>query len=109
MDARKKVVRINAPQVRPTRVKIGRVAENRAKAAMTKDVHLVEAATATDGLIVSMDEEVRNLFKENSERIGELKGLVWVNPCKPEDTALEWLEEGAPTQKNRQLGSMEEC
>jgi len=107
MDARKKVIRIAAPEIQPIRNKINEVNESHPKAAMTKDLHLIEAASVTDGLIVSMDEEVRNLFNENSQRIGQLKNLVWVNPCKPEDTALEWLQEGALTEKERQFGSAE--
>lgn len=108
MDARKKVVRIEAPDIGPIREKVEKISEPRAKAEMTKDLHLVAAASATDGLIVSMDEEARGLFRKESGNIGELKDLVWVNPCKAEDDGLVWLKDGAPTQRHRQLAPAEE-
>ena len=108
MDARKKVLRIDTPEIDPIREEIDGIAEDHARGAMGKDLHLVAAAGATDGLIASMDEEARELFKETSGRVEELKGLVWVNPCKPDDDAIGWLEDGAPTERRRQLGVSDE-
>jgi len=71
---------------------------------MDKDAHLLEAARASDGLIVSMDEEVRNLFDMASNRIAGLRRLTWVNPAVPEEEPIRWLKAGAPVEKARLVG-----
>jgi hypothetical protein len=108
MDARKKVIRVDAAESQSIREKIDRKSQGNKRAAMLKDLHLVAAATATDGLIVSMDEEVRKLYRGISQHIGELRELVWVNPCKEEEGALQWLKNGADPEAERKLGPQEE-
>jgi|SRR5579863_3736983 len=103
MDARKKVVRIGTPDIRAIRKKLEKIPQNQGKEAMIKDLHLVAAASAGDGLIVSLDEEARGFFEATAESIGELKSLVWVNPGKTEDLGISWLKNGAPSEKKRQL------
>jgi hypothetical protein len=104
MDARKKVLRVDAAENEAIQERIDRLSQGNAKAAMLKDMHLVAAARATDGLIVSMDEEVRELFGGISQHIGELRELIWVNPCAEGDQALQWLKDGAESEGDRQLG-----
>lgn len=71
---------------------------------MLKDIHLVEAAYKADKIVISMDETVRRCFHETASAINTLKQIAWINPCKNEDTPLQWLQEGAIVEKERLLG-----
>jgi len=72
---------------------------------MFKDVHLIEAALDTDKTIISLDDNTaRKFFALGSDEFEELKYIVWVNPDRPEETAIEWLENGAPAENQRMLG-----
>lgn len=75
-----------------------------AKAAMLKDIHLIEAALATDKIVVSLDETVRNFFNASAASLGELKTSVWLNPDKEEEEPIAWLENGAKPEKQRSIG-----
>lgn len=72
--------------------------------AMRKDVHLLEAALATDRRVVSRDDEVRGLFRSLAKEAKKVADVVWVNPVAPEEQAVSWLQNGAPAEKRRQLG-----
>ncbi|MCA6525250.1 MAG: hypothetical protein IM570_04450, partial [Pseudanabaena sp. M179S2SP2A07QC] len=61
-------------------------------------------AIATDKIIISLDEKARNPFDKAAQSIKELNEIMWVNPDKPEENALLWLENGASKEKQRQLG-----
>jgi hypothetical protein len=71
-------------------------------AKMLKDVHLLEAALATDKRIVSNDNEARNAYR----RIAHVRLVLWINPSREDETAIEWLNAGAKLQRNRQLGRL---
>src|SRR5579859_5604678 len=68
--------------------------------AMLKDVHLLEVALATDNRIISNDDRARNSFR----RIPDVRLVVWVNPSRPEERAVEWLTKGARLESYRRLG-----
>ena len=107
MDARKKVYRVDAPVYEELRNKIERTAtgENEIEV-MQKDFHLLEAAWATDQSIISLEEIIRQLFARASERVGEIRDIVWVNPERmEEEEPIEWLKSGAPPEDHRQLRS----
>ena len=70
---------------------------------MAKDFYLIEAALATDRIIVSRDDSARRLFSGITERVGDLKSLIWVNPVNKDEKAIEWLDGGARLDKKRQL------
>lgn len=73
--------------------------------AMVKDILLLEAALATEQRIVSLDENTaRKYFTEAAQQIKQLRQLVWVNPGKPEEEAIAWLQDGAPAEEERMLG-----
>jgi hypothetical protein len=74
---------------------------------MLKDMLLIEAALApeSDKTIVSQESKVRNAFAENCREIEKLKALVWVNPAKAEENAIEWLKNGAKAEEGRYLES----
>ena len=75
-----------------------------ARAAMYKDACLIEAALATDRTVASLDEQVRALFRQAADRVGELRAIVWVNPEREEDDPILWLERSAPVEPDRMLG-----
>lgn len=77
---------------------------NNQREAMVKDLLLIEAALVTDKIIVSLDEIVRKLFHQAAEQVEELRNIVWVNPAKPEEQAISWLESGAAAEPERMLG-----
>jgi hypothetical protein len=68
--------------------------------AMLKDVHLLEAALATDKRIISNDDRARNSFR----RVPDVRLVLWVNPSRPEEKAVEWLNRGARIESYRRLG-----
>ena len=64
---------------------------------MRKDFHLLEAAQATDQIIISLDETIREYFARATQRVGEIRDIVWVNPERvEEEQPLVWLQNGAP-------------
>ena len=105
MDARKKVYRVDAPANEELRDKIEKTAvhENEIEV-MQKDFHLLEAAWATDQTIISLEEIIRQLFARASQRVGEIRDIVWVNPeRREEEEPLVWLQNGAPPEDHRKL------
>ena len=71
---------------------------------MYRDACLIEAALATDRTVASLDEQVRALFRQAADQVGELRAIVWVNPEREEDDPILWLERGAPVEPDRMLG-----
>lgn len=69
-----------------------------------KDTFLVEAALATDRLILSLDNEARTVFCLAASRIETLSGVSWLNPTIDRDQVIHWLEEGAKADPSHQLG-----
>lgn len=105
MVARKQVCWINASTNNQLRGDIEKHALNEKKRdAMLKDTHLVEATIQTDKIIISMDETVRQCFGEVTHKVRLLALIVWVNPCISEEKPIDWLQHGAPLEKQRLLG-----
>jgi hypothetical protein len=70
---------------------------------MLKDVHLIEAALATDFRIVSCDDNARGHFGRLAVTFPSLRKIMWVNPVTEGERAIEWLEAGAPAKPYRRL------
>ncbi|HFD38283.1 MAG TPA: hypothetical protein ENJ31_00310 [Anaerolineae bacterium] len=107
MDGQKKVIHPDpAPSYDALYTSVERTAANvKDREAMYKDFCLIEAAMATDRIVVSRDDEARDAFAKASASVGELRTLVWVNPATVEEQeAILWLEQGAPAERSRQLG-----
>ncbi len=105
MFARKKVFRTELDPDPRLRLKIaGFTAGEKHRAAMLKDIHLLEVAIKTDRIIASCDSSSRALFDSAAERVGELRNVVWVIPDNPEEEVISWLESGATLTKERRLG-----
>ena len=104
MDARKKVCRVDPPEDEELRNKIeGTATHENEIEAMRKDFHLLEATLVTDKTIISLDETVRGCFARATQRVGEIRHIVWVNPDRTEEEPLVWLQNGAPPDDYRQL------
>lgn len=77
---------------------------NRDREAILKDAHLIEAAIATDSIVISLDETARRLFVEATKTVDALRGIVWVNPENSDEGSIVWLEKGAKVENKRRLG-----
>ena len=105
MENKRRVHHTEIPTQGKLRHQVEHVTEKKADCdAMLKDMLLIEAAFHTDRIVVSLDETVRNLFHRTSEKIATLTRIAWVNPCIVEETAIEWLHNGAELERERTLG-----
>ena len=78
--------------------------EHHGQKRMSEDFHLITAALETDKTVISLERQVRDLFKIAAQEVKELQDITWVNPDKPEENAIEWLRQGANPSRDIQLG-----
>jgi len=71
---------------------------------MEKDRHWIEAALATDKRVASLDDRVRQHFRDRASKLSEVLSICWVNPNMPHEASIAWLESGAPAERSRTLG-----
>jgi hypothetical protein len=108
MFARKQVHRIGTVENNALRTKVSQAAETElGREEMLKDIHLIEAALATDRSVISLNERDRSRFKKVSDNVGEIKSIVWVNPDIEKDKCIDWLKNGASSEPKCQLGYRE--
>ncbi len=107
MYGRRRVYRIDQAKERDNnlRNRIDAAVHRDQKAIIDKDVHLIEAAIATDQLVTSKDGSARGVFKDASDGVVELKQIVWVNPTCDNEKPIEWLQNGARAEAHRMLGT----
>ncbi len=105
MYGRKLVIRIEVDEDETLRGRIDAAVHWDQREAVDKDVHLIEAAIATDRLVTSRDKEAREAFGNASDNVGELRQIVWVNPTQADEKPIDWLRNGAKTEAHRQLGA----
>lgn len=105
MEARRRVVWIDSPQNTELQNKITQLTDSdNDTAAMVKDLHLLNAANATDKTIISCEQFVRKLYASASQQVREIRDIIWVNPDRTgEEQPIEWLKKGAPSESHRQL------
>lgn len=105
MEGKKKIYRLKNAVNNELRRKFENISiKDTEKEVMLKDIHLIEAALVTDKIVISLDEEARELFYVSSTKLGELKDAIWINPGKLEEKSIVWLENGANNEKHRHLG-----
>jgi hypothetical protein len=51
-----------------------------------------------------VDASVARACGDAAQEIVKLQQLLWVNPSKPEETPIEWLQNGTPADPERMLG-----
>ncbi|MDR1291078.1 MAG: hypothetical protein LBK06_07755 [Planctomycetaceae bacterium] len=100
MIARKRIRYVSVTRAELREKVIATSQTDKEKEAMTKDFHLIEAALSSDKAIVSCDENVHQLFQSAAQNVGEIRIILWYNP----EANDQWLENGAPVEKERQLG-----
>jgi hypothetical protein len=103
MEARKKVVRPDVPESEALGIKASSLFQGADRAAVLKDLHLLEAAIATDHIVVSCDDEAKRLFACAAGTVRELADVAWVNPGTTPDMR-PWLENGAERKAAMTLG-----
>lgn len=79
-------------------------AKDHEREAIRKDFLLIEAAIATDRIVISLDDTVKGLFAMAARSVGELKNIAWANPGRAEEQLILWLENGAKPETKRLLG-----
>jgi hypothetical protein len=105
MYARRLVVEVAVAADPALRRRIERAAGHEKVAdILLKDLHLIEAALASDKRIASLDDRARSHFRQAANSVALLRDICWVNPCNPDEEAVEWLRAGAPAEKHRKLG-----
>lgn len=104
MTEQEKVVEVDGEHDDMLRKRIDALVPPEQRNLAAKDVHLIEAAIATDRLITSNDGRVRRAYRNVANEVEELKQIVWVNPTRDEETPIEWLQNGAMAEANRMLG-----
>jgi hypothetical protein len=104
MYAKKLVYELSISEDKTLRKKIIQASVNEDQCErMLKDVHLIEAALATDNFIISLNEAERILFSKTSQKVGEIKCIIWVNPDISEDEAITWLQNGSKEEERRRI------
>jgi len=107
MKGKKKYVRLKAtadPDLHDRIEQINELTDNERNAVL-KDKYLLEAAVKADAAVASCDERVRHLLVHKvASQVKAIQPIMWVNPTRPEENCLEWLKEGAPSDRQRTLG-----
>lgn len=74
------------------------------KKALKKDLHLLEAAFASDKRIASRDEKARAPARILATSCAMVRDILWINPAITAEQPLAWLQAGAPMGAHHLLG-----
>jgi hypothetical protein len=69
------------------------------------DIHLIEAAAATDKTVLSRDDAARRILATAVRYFPDLCPIVWCNPVTRHPGIIDWLKAGARTVRAWQLRS----
>jgi hypothetical protein len=72
------------------------------KKLMAEDLDVLRAAMRTDKIVISLDDEVRELFAAAAVQLPAVGSVMWANPKEEADPG-RWIRMGAPTQERRLL------
>jgi hypothetical protein len=105
MFARRLVYNLSISVNEELRLKIECLTINdKKRAAILKDIHLIEAALLANKIIISIDGTAKGYFQEVMQEIVVLKHIAWINPCIGEEEFINWLDNGAELEEKRLLG-----
>lgn len=93
METRKRVVRVGVRRVADYRKALDVVDEPGIRAALEKDVHLIELALLENGPVVSRDDRQRKYIQALITHYSLLGTIQWINPVTDEGWAA-WFERG---------------
>jgi len=85
--------------IRSLRNALATIDDPHARAALIKDVHLIEAAQSADRIVLSLDDDARRHFVDFGQTSPGLEGVYWCNPVSDVKASLLWLRQGAPHKK----------
>jgi hypothetical protein len=115
MHARRRVTHLSAVERPDLRAALDHCAQGQADNpahadnltdAIRKDALLVEASLAADTApVASNDDKMRDYLRACASTVKPLRPIAWVNPAKPAETPLDWLDAGAPSEAWRRLGA----
>lgn len=74
------------------------------KKEVIKDLHLVEAAVASDNYVISNDNKIRTYLIDLACSCLHLRELIWVNPTNENEDGLFWLKNGCARDTFRKIG-----
>lgn len=96
MVARKKMYVIDEAEDEDLRDSILQVADGKKeRRVLEKDIHLVQAALASDGIVISRDESAWKAVLSVRPRVTRLQRIIWLNPTVNRQDVLDWLKQGA--------------
>ena len=75
--------------------------------AVLKDAHLLEAASATDGRILSKDAKARNLFQRACPTLGIHKTILWGDLTGSPEEVIAWVQTGCTSRYDFRLCPVE--
>jgi hypothetical protein len=106
MEARGKLLRQNIPRNSDLRRKINRIGlDPNDRMELIADIHLIEAAVATDKTVLSRDDAARRILTTAVRYFPELGPIVWCNPVTQHPGVIDWMKTGAKTVRAWQLRS----
>jgi hypothetical protein len=106
MEARRKVLRCTIAENAGLRDRLKRSARrSRSADAMIKDAHLLEAALATDRIVLSTDRRARAFFSEAAISVGEIGCVVWLDVDALGGGALTHVTSGFRRTRSLRLGA----
>lgn len=76
-------------------------------AAVLKDAHLLEAASATDGRVLSKDAKARNLFRRACPALGVNKTILWGDLTGSPEEVIDWVQIGCNSRTDFKLCPVE--
>jgi hypothetical protein len=93
MFARKRVAPLSPKEHRTLRQAVDTIPSltGKDRAAVFKDLHLVETAIACDRIILSLDDTMKKLITFTSQVIKNLRDLSWANPDSAHEDVKVWL------------------
>ena len=106
MTRKGKLIRLRIGPDTDLRAKINRLGlPDQDRQAVSEDIHLIEAAIASDHIIISRDDSVERLLSGIAPSFPEFGMVVWCNPVARGSEALEWLGNRAESVRAWQLRS----
>jgi hypothetical protein len=97
MTARKRVVWLEDSALPSLRKRASKFNEGRCRAVIEKDLHLIEAAIASDRTVLSRDGRAGACFRVFAENESSIRDVAWVCPVQNEAHLHGWLKEGRPS------------
>jgi hypothetical protein len=104
MVARRRVVWLPHPLIEALRESIERIEPVRCRPVVRKDIHLIEAALASDRTVISRDTEALQCMRAFANIAARMQNVMWICPVVNADRIAVWLRRGAARVRSLCLG-----